>query len=74
MSFYIIYQEKIIKIEKCGIIQNGTWAPSAGKCMKEVLNTMKNIEIIEPMVTIKSTLKEDSRKALEELADNIVRA
>ncbi len=42
--------------------------------MKEVLNTMKNIEIIEPMVTIKSTLKEDSRKALEELADNIVRA
>ena len=42
--------------------------------MKEVLNTMKNIEIIEPMVTIKSTLKEDSRKELEELANNIVRA
>ena len=59
---------------KVGIIQNGTWAPSSGKCMKEVLNTMKNIEIIEPMVTIKSTLKEDSRKELEELANNIVKA
>ena len=59
---------------KVGIIQNGTWAPSSGKCMKEVLNTMKNIEIIEPMVTIKSTLKEDSRKELEELANNIAKA
>lgn len=42
--------------------------------MKEVLGTMKNIEIVEPMVTIKSTLKEDSRKALEKLAENMIKA
>ena len=58
---------------KIGIIENGTWAPSAGKCMKEIISQMKNVEIIEPMVTIKSTLKEDSKKQLIELADNILK-
>lgn len=58
---------------KIGIIENGTWAPSAGKCMKEIITQMKNIEMIEPIVTIKSTLKEDSKKQLEELADNILK-
>ncbi len=42
--------------------------------MKEVLSGMKNIEIVEPMVTIKSTLKDDSRKNLELLAENILKA
>ena len=42
--------------------------------MKEVLSGMKNIEIVEPMVTIKSTLKDDSRKNLELLAENIFKA
>ena len=74
MNSYIIYKVKTIKIEKFGIIENGTWAPSAGKCMKEVLSGMKNIEIVEPMVTIKSTLKDDSRKNLELLAENILKA
>ena len=50
---------------KIGIIENGTWAPSAGKCIKEALETMKDIQICEPMVTIKSTLKEDTKKELE---------
>ena len=42
--------------------------------MKEVLSGMKNIEIVEPMVTIKSTLKDDSRKNLELLAEHILKA
>lgn len=58
---------------RIGIIENGTWAPSAGKCMKEIISQMKNIEMIEPMVTIKSTLNEDSKKQLIELADNILK-
>ena len=41
--------------------------------MKEIISQMKNVEIIEPMVTIKSTLKEDSKKQLIELADNILK-
>ena len=58
---------------KIGIIENGTWAPSAGKCIKEALETMKDIQICEPMVTIKSTLKEDTKKELEFLAENILK-
>lgn len=58
---------------KIAFVENGTWAPTAGKCMKEIVSQMKNIEIIEPMVTIKSKLKDDSRKQLIELAENILR-
>lgn len=57
---------------KIGIIENGTWAPSAGKCMKEIVSQMKNLEVIEPMVTIKSTLNDESKKQLIELANNIL--
>ncbi len=57
---------------KVGIIENGTWAPSAGKCIKELIETMKNIEICEPMVTIRSRLNESTRKDLEVLANNIL--
>lgn len=40
--------------------------------MKEILSQMKDIEIIEPVVTIKSTLNSESRKAMELLADKII--
>lgn len=58
---------------KIAFVENGTWAPTAGKCMKEIVSQMKNIEIIEPMVTIKSKLNDDSREQLIELAENILR-
>lgn len=58
---------------KIGLVENGTWAPTAAKCMREILEKMKNITICEPVVTIKSTLKDDSRLKLNELADNILR-
>ena len=57
---------------KVGIIENGTWAPNAAKCMKEILETMKDIEIIEPVVTIKSTLNNESREKLNELAEKLI--
>jgi flavorubredoxin len=62
------YQNKNI-----GIIENGTWAPNSGKCIKEILINMKNIEIVEPIVTIKSTLKDENIEQLEKLADNILK-
>lgn len=58
---------------KIGIVENGTWAPSAGKCIKEILSGMKDIDIVEPMVTIRSTLKEDTKEELEKLANNILK-
>ena len=39
------------------VVENGSWAPTAGKLIKEILSTMKNIEIIEPTLTVKSALK-----------------
>lgn len=60
------YQKRTV-----GIIENGSWAPSAAKQMKVILEGMKNITICEPVVTIKSTLNETSRKAMEELAKEL---
>lgn len=56
---------------KVAIIENGSWAPSAGRVMKEMLSTMSNLEIVEPMVTIKSRMKAADIPALEALADAI---
>jgi len=58
------YQKRTV-----GIIENGSWAPSAAKQMRAILEEMKNITICEPVVTIKSTLNETSRKELEALAE-----
>lgn len=57
-----------------GIIENGTWGPTAGRTMKGILETMKNITIVEPMVTIRSAMKESDLPAMEALADVIANA
>ena len=57
---------------KVGIIENGSWAPSAGRVMKEMLSTMPNIEIVEPMVTIRSRMKSTDIPALESLANSLL--
>ena len=54
------------------LLQNGSWGPNAGKQMKELLEGMKNITILENMVTFKSRLKEEQNAELDELADAIV--
>ena len=50
------------------VIENGTWALSAGKKMTELLSVMKNIRMIEPQLSIKSSLKDDQRELLGSLA------
>ena len=55
-----------------GIIENGSWAPSAAKSMNAILEEMKDINIIEPVVTIKSTLKDADVEKLNELADKMI--
>lgn len=58
---------------KIGIVENGTWAPTAGKCMRDILETMKDVKICDTQVTIRSRLNEESRGKLEELAGEILR-
>lgn len=64
-------QAKAFQNRTVGLIENGSWAPTAAKTMRNILETMKNITIVEPVVTIKSVLKETDIPALEQLADAI---
>ena len=66
-------QERNFQNRTVGIIENGTWAPTAGKCMQDILVAMKNINIIDPLVTIRSRLNEESKLKLEELSKNILK-
>jgi len=57
---------------RVGLIENGTWAPQAAKIMRTALENMKEIEIVEPVVSIKSALKKDDESQLNALADAIL--
>ena len=63
------YQNRTI-----AIIENGSWAPSAARTMKGILETMKNLTVLDNIVTIKSTVKPETLTALETLADDIIKA
>ena len=52
---------KAYQNRKVAFVENGTWAPQAAKCMKAILEPMKNLEFVEPVVTIKSTLKDEAQ-------------
>ena len=65
-------KERNYQKRKIGIIENGSWAPSAGKCMKNILSEMKDLEVIDKIVTIKSRMKQNNINELEELAENIL--
>lgn len=53
------------------IMENGTWAPVAGRQMREIFAGMKNIELLEKGVTIRSAVKEAQEASLEALAEKI---
>ena len=57
---------------RIGIIENGSWAPSAGKAMRAIIDRFKDVEVVEPMVTIISTLKPEDVAKLETLADEVL--
>ncbi len=67
-------QSKAYQNRKVALIENGSWAPTAAKTMRGILDSMKNITVIEPVVTIKSTLKEKDIPQLEDLADTLISA
>ena len=62
------YQKRTV-----ALVENGTWAPSAARTMRALLEPMKDIAIAETVVTIKTTLSDDSRSALRQLADELTR-
>lgn len=63
---------KAYQNRKVAIIENGSWAPVAGKKMLEAFETMKNITIVEPIVTVESTVKAKTIEDLTTLANALV--
>ena len=55
-----------------GIIENGSWAPTAGKLMREILERMKDIKILDESLLITSTMKQEDAPKMEALADSII--
>ena len=72
MDFIYHLKSKAYQNRTVGFIENGSWAPMSGKLMKEQMAAMKNINIIEDVVTVKSALKAADEVKLEELADKLM--
>ena len=66
-------QLKNYQKRRVGIIENGSWAPCSGRIMKGMLEQMKDINIVEPVVTIRSRMKQTDLPAFEALADAILK-
>lgn len=68
-SFLRLLKSKGFQNRSVALVENGTWAPMANKLMVEVLAQMKNIEIIEPCVTIRTKIDEELKGKLRELVN-----
>ncbi len=65
-------QIKNYQKRRFGIVENGSWAPSAGRVMREMIEGLKDCEIVEPLVTIRSRMKPADEEQLAKLADSIL--
>lgn len=61
-------QMKNMRGRTVGLVENGSWAPVAGKLMADMLSKMKDMTVVEPRVTIRSRLHDGDLPALRELA------
>ena len=71
-DFLYHLQIKNYQKRKFGIIENGSLAPTAGKTMRTMIEALKDCEIVEPMVTIRSRMKAGDEALLEQLADALI--
>ena len=72
-NFIHTLQMKSWQNRKVALVENGTWAPSAGKVMKELFGAMKDVEIVGETVTLRSRMKDSDLPALDALADAILK-
>jgi len=71
-DFLYHLQIKNYQKRKFGIIENGSWAPTAGKTMRTMIEALKDCEIVEPMVTIRSRMKSTDEALLQQLVDSLL--
>ena len=73
-DFLLHLKAKAYQKRTVALIENGSWAPSAGKCMKAILEGMKALTLVEPVVSIRSAMKPADEAALEALASRLMEA
>ena len=73
-EFLLHIRSKNYQKRTVGILENGSWAPMAGKVMRGLLESMKNVVILEPVVTVKSAVKDADLAAMKELAKKLAEA
>ena len=71
-NFLHLLQAKAWQQKRVGLIENGSWAPASGRIMKEAFAAMKGVTVIEPAVTLLSTMKSTDLPVLEALADALL--
>ena len=71
--YHFLYHLKIKNFQKrtVALMENGSWAPTAARAMRAMLDEMKDIEVLEPVVTIRSRMKEADVAAMEAIADRL---
>lgn len=62
------YQKRVV-----GLIENGSWAPMAAKNMRAILDTMKDITVLDTVVSIKSVLKDENMADMNKLKDELIK-
>ena len=68
-EFLLHLKSKNFQKRTVGLMENGSWAPLAGKIMRGILEPMKDVHVLEQVVTIKSAVHEDTREAMKAMAD-----
>ena len=67
-DFLLHLRSKAVQGRTVGLVENGSWAPAAGKLMAEMLSSMKNMTVLDPVVTVRGAVKGDTMSALKALA------
>ncbi len=65
-------RSKNFQNRKVAFVDNGSWAPAAGKKMREAMEQLKDITVVEPMVTVESTVKQKTIDDLTRLAEALL--
>lgn len=71
-EFLLHIRSKNYQKRTVGIVENGSWAPMAGKVMRGILESMKEVVVLEPTVTVKSALKDTDLAGMQALARALV--
>lgn len=69
--FLLELSHKNFQNRKIALMENGSWAPTAAKTMMKYIEQMKNITLIEPVITLKSRMNAQNEEQMKDLAEQL---